>query len=89
MQGNVAPCRVNPVWPGPGQVLPATGDLDGAVVREDINLALLANEGIRADTPEMRLAASRRFAALTLQSFQAGPVAVPLPPAVRMPPAQA
>lgn len=66
-----------------------TGALREDFVLEDINLALLANEGIRADTPEMRLAASRRFAALMLQSFQARPVAAPLPPAVRLPPAQA
>jgi AcrR family transcriptional regulator len=64
------------------------GSLREDFVLEDINLALLANEGIRADTPEMRLAASRRFAALMLQSFQAHPVAVPLPPPVRLPPAQ-
>ena len=67
----------------------AAGSLREDFVLEDINLALLANEGIRAETPEMRLAASRRFAALMLQSFQAGPVAVPLPPAVRLPQAQA
>lgn len=67
----------------------AAGSLREDFVLEDINLALLANEGIRAETPEMRLAASRRFAALMLQSFQARPVAAPLPPAVRLPPAQA
>ncbi|MFD2793467.1 TetR/AcrR family transcriptional regulator [Promicromonospora vindobonensis] len=64
------------------------GSLREDFVLEDINLALLANEGIRADTPEMRLAASRRFAALMLQSFRAHPVPMPLPPAVRLPPAQ-
>lgn len=64
------------------------GSLREDFVLEDINLALLANEGIRADTPEMRLAASRRFAALMLRSFQAHPVWTPLPPAVRLPPAQ-
>lgn len=66
----------------------AAGSLREDFVLEDINLALLANDGIRAETPEMRLAASRRFAALMLQSFQARPVTVPLPPAVRLPPAQ-
>lgn len=50
---------------------------------EDISLALMANEGIRAESPELRVAASRRFAALMIQSFQADPVAAPLPPAVR------
>jgi AcrR family transcriptional regulator len=54
-------------------------------VLEDIVLALMANEGIRAGSPEMRVAASRRFAALMIQSFQASPVPAPLPPAVRLP----
>lgn len=66
----------------------AAGSLREDFVLEDINLVLLANEGIRAETPEMRLAASSRFAALMLQSFRASPAAVPLPPAVRLPPAQ-
>ena len=65
------------------------GSLRDDFVLEDINLALLANEGLRADTPEMRLAASRRFAALMLQSFRAQPIRMQLPPAVRLPPAQA
>jgi AcrR family transcriptional regulator len=54
-------------------------------VLEDISLAMMANEGIRAESPELRVAASRRFAALILQSFQANPVPTPLPPAVRLP----
>ncbi|MGS2588310.1 TetR/AcrR family transcriptional regulator [Streptomyces hebeiensis] len=53
-------------------------------VLEDISLALMANEGIRAESPEMRVAASRRFAALMIQSFQANPVPATLPPAVRL-----
>lgn len=61
------------------------GPLRGDFVLEDISLALMANEGIRAASPEMRVAASRRFAALMIQSFQANPVATPLPPAVRLP----
>ncbi|WNI15312.1 TetR/AcrR family transcriptional regulator [Actinacidiphila sp. ITFR-21] len=61
------------------------GPLRGDFVVEDISLALTANEGIRAESPEMRLAASRRFAALMLQSFRADPVPAPLPPAVRLP----
>ena len=67
----------------------AAGCLRDDFVLEDINLALMANEGIRADTPERRLAASRRFAALMLQSFQAHPAhpaRAALPPAVRLPP---
>ncbi|MFJ9033793.1 TetR/AcrR family transcriptional regulator [Streptomyces sp. NPDC102274] len=62
-----------------------SGPLRGDFVLEDISLALMANEGIRAESPEMRVAASRRFAALMIQSFQANPVATPLPPAVRLP----
>jgi len=62
-----------------------TGDLRTDIVLEDIVLAVMANEGIRADTPEMRAAASRRFAALMIQSFRANPVPAPLPPAVRLP----
>lgn len=62
-----------------------TGRLRKDFVLEDISLALMANEGIRAESPEMRAAASRRFAALMIQSFQATPVPAPLPPAVRLP----
>jgi AcrR family transcriptional regulator len=62
-----------------------TGALRADFVLEDISLALMANEGIRAGTPEARVAASRRFAALMIQSFQADPVAAALPPAVRLP----
>ncbi len=61
------------------------GSLRGDFVLEDISLALMANEGIRVEPPEMRVAASRRFAALMIQSFQAEPVPAPLPPAVRLP----
>jgi AcrR family transcriptional regulator len=61
------------------------GRLRRDFVLEDISLALMANEGIRAESPEMRVAASRRFAALMIQSFQANPVPTPLPPAVRLP----
>ncbi|MBB6347975.1 hypothetical protein FHU36_004520 [Nonomuraea muscovyensis] len=52
---------------------------------EDVSLALMANEGLRTGSPRMRVAASRRFAALMIQSFRAGPVPVPLPPPVRLP----
>jgi AcrR family transcriptional regulator len=63
----------------------ATGRLRADFVLEDVELALMANDGIRADPPAARVAASRRFAALMIQSFQAEPELVPLPPAVRMP----
>ncbi|MCS7475595.1 TetR/AcrR family transcriptional regulator [Umezawaea endophytica] len=61
------------------------GALRRDFVLEDISLALMANEGIRVESPAMRVAASRRFAALMLQSFQADPVPAALPPAVRLP----
>ncbi|MEU8269436.1 helix-turn-helix domain-containing protein [Sphaerisporangium sp. NPDC049002] len=61
------------------------GALRGDFVLEDLTLVLMANEGIRAETPEMRVAASRRFAAMVIQSLQANPVSRPLPPAVRLP----
>ncbi len=41
-------------------------------------LALMANDGIRAESAEIRAAASRRFAALMIQSFMAEPVPAPL-----------
>jgi AcrR family transcriptional regulator len=61
------------------------GALRADFVLEDVSLALMANEGIRAESPELRVAASRRFAALMIQSFRAEPVRTPLPPAVRLP----
>ena len=61
------------------------GDLRPDFVLEDLILAMMANEGIRAGSPALRVAASRRFAALMIQSFRANPVPAPLPPAVRLP----
>lgn len=61
------------------------GALRADFVVEDVILALMANDGIRAETPAARAAASRRLAALMLQSFRAGPVLAPLPPPVRLP----
>ncbi|GAA4531504.1 TetR/AcrR family transcriptional regulator [Amycolatopsis samaneae] len=61
------------------------GELRPDIVLEDIVLALMANEGIRASSPEQRAAASRRFAGLILQSFRAHSVPAPLPPPVRLP----
>ncbi|QXJ25627.1 helix-turn-helix transcriptional regulator [Actinomadura graeca] len=61
------------------------GGLRKDVVLEDVVLALMANEGIRAESRGTRVAASRRFAALMIQSFHAEPVPAPLPPAVRLP----
>ncbi|MDP9793805.1 AcrR family transcriptional regulator [Catenuloplanes nepalensis] len=61
------------------------GRLRPDFVLDDLILALMANEGIRADDPTTRVAAARRFAALMLQSFQATPSRTPLPPPVRLP----
>ncbi|MEK8171777.1 hypothetical protein NKH77_27665 [Streptomyces sp. M19] len=61
-----------------------SGALREDFVVADISLALMANEGIRAETPRMRVAASRRFAAFMIQSFRAEPVR-PAAPAVRLP----
>jgi len=62
-----------------------SGELRADFVLEDLVLAMMANEGIRANSPAARLAASRRFAALMIQSFRAGPAPVPLPPPVALP----
>jgi AcrR family transcriptional regulator len=62
-----------------------SGELRADFVLEDVILAMMANEGIRAESQEARVAASRRFAALMIQSFRADPDAQPLPPAVRLP----
>ncbi|MER6812559.1 helix-turn-helix domain-containing protein [Spirillospora sp. NPDC000708] len=61
------------------------GALREDIVLEDIVLALMANEGIRAGSRAARVAASRRFAALMIQSFRADAPGAPLPPAVRLP----
>jgi AcrR family transcriptional regulator len=61
------------------------GTLRTDIVLEDVVLGLMANEGIRAESPAARVAASRRFAGLMLQSFRADAVPGPLPPPVRLP----
>lgn len=61
------------------------GGLRADVGLEDIVLAMMANEGIRAGSPDTQAAASRRFAALIIQSFRAAPAPSPLPPAVHLP----
>ena len=62
------------------------GRLRPDFVLDDLILMLMANSGIRATSPAARVAASRRFAALVIQPFQASPEAVPLPPAARLAP---
>ncbi|WP_220187706.1 hypothetical protein [Pseudonocardia pini] len=63
----------------------AAGLLRRDFVLEDFSLALMANEGIRAESPALRLAATRRFAALMIQAFRAERAPTPLPPPVRLP----
>lgn len=57
------------------------------VVLDDLILMIMANDGIHASTPAARIAASRRFAALMIQAFQAPPVSSPLPPVPKLTPA--
>ena len=61
-----------------------TGRLRPDFVVDDLILILMANRGIRAATPAARVAASRRFAALAIQAFQASSETSPLPPAARL-----
>jgi len=62
------------------------GRLRPDFVLDDLILMLMANSGIRATSPAAAVAASRRFAALAIQAFQAAQEASPLPPAVRLAP---
>jgi hypothetical protein len=59
------------------------GRLRPDFVLDDLVLMLMANDGIRAASPAVRVAASRRFAALAIQAFQASPEHPALPPAAR------
>jgi hypothetical protein len=63
------------------------GHLRPDFVLDDLVLMLMANGGIRATSTAARVAASRRFAALAIQSFQASPAASSLPPPARLAPA--
>lgn len=62
-----------------------TGGLRRDFVLDDLIMLIMANSGIRATSREAAVAASRRFAALQIQSISARPDAAPLPPAVRLP----
>ncbi len=61
----------------------ASGDLRNDFTLDDLVLVLMANGGIRADSPGEAVAATRRFTALLLQSLRAHPADPPavLPPA--------
>jgi hypothetical protein len=62
------------------------GHLRPDFVLDDLILVLMANSGIHAASPAAAVAASRRFAALAIQAFQASAEASPLPPAPRLAP---
>jgi AcrR family transcriptional regulator len=62
------------------------GRLRPDFVLDDLILMLMANGGIRAASPTAAIAASKRFAALAIQAFQAGPAASPLPPVPQLAP---
>ncbi len=62
------------------------GRLRPGFVLDDLILMLMANSGIRGTSPAAAVAASRRFAALAIQAFQASPEASPLPPVARLAP---
>ena len=47
------------------------GRLRPRFVLDDLILMIMANDGIHATSPAVRVAASRRFAALAIQAFQA------------------
>lgn len=65
-----------------------SGHLRPDIMLDDLILMMMANNGIHASTPAARLAASRRFAALMIQAFQASPGSAPLPPLPRLMPAE-
>ncbi|MFI6340240.1 TetR/AcrR family transcriptional regulator [Streptomyces sp. NPDC050535] len=60
------------------------GRLRPDFVLDDLILILMANKGIHTTTPATQVAASRRFAGLVIQAFEAGPQHAPLPPAARL-----
>ncbi|MFE7171280.1 TetR/AcrR family transcriptional regulator [Streptomyces sp. NPDC057616] len=60
------------------------GSLRRDVTLADVNMVLMANEGITSPSTAAKVAAARRFAALITQSFRAGPDNAPLPPTPRL-----
>jgi AcrR family transcriptional regulator len=61
-----------------------TGHLRSDFVLDDLLLILMANKGIRATSTATQVMASRRFAGLVIQAFEACPRHAPLPPAARL-----
>jgi AcrR family transcriptional regulator len=60
------------------------GRLRPDFVLDDLILVLMANKGIHATSPAAQVMASRRFAALVIQAFEASPQHAPLPQAARL-----
>ncbi|WP_025350383.1 TetR/AcrR family transcriptional regulator [Nocardia nova] len=58
----------------------AAGRMRPDVVLDDLILMIMANNGIHAASPQARVAAARRFAALMIDAFRASPDSTPLPP---------
>jgi len=67
-----------------GRRAKVAGHLRSDFLLDDLILILMANSGIRATSPAAAVAASRRFAALAIQAFQASPEASPLPSVARL-----
>ncbi|HEX6339781.1 hypothetical protein [Umezawaea sp.] len=55
------------------------------LVLDDLIMVLMANGGIRATSNANAVAASRRFAALLVRSFDTESSSAPLPPVVHLP----
>ncbi|MEU1366899.1 helix-turn-helix domain-containing protein [Streptomyces sp. NPDC005803] len=60
------------------------GRLRSDFVLDDLILVLMANKGIHAASSTTQVMASRRFAGLVIQAFEACPRHAPLPPAARL-----
>ncbi|WP_371606044.1 hypothetical protein [Streptomyces sp. NBC_01213] len=60
------------------------GRLRSDFVLDDLILVLMADKGIHATSAAAQVKASRRFAGLVIQAFEACPRHAPLPPAARL-----
>ncbi|MEU3188184.1 helix-turn-helix domain-containing protein [Streptomyces sp. NPDC006923] len=69
---------------GLAQRAKAAGHLRSDFVLDDLILVLMANKGIHATSTATQVMASRRFAGLVIQAFEASPRHAPLPPAARL-----
>jgi AcrR family transcriptional regulator len=60
------------------------GAMRPEIVLDDLVLLLMAGRGLTAATPAARLAASRRFSALAIESLRAGGAEAAMPPPARV-----